>query len=42
VQELHPINEDDEVQGGLEEVTMRDPYTNTLYVWSVFPNTPMK
>ena len=36
------INEDGEVQEGLEAVTMRDPDTNTLYVWSVFPNTPIK
>lgn len=39
VQELQLINDDGEIQQGLEAVTMRDPKTNTLYVWSVFPNT---
>ena len=37
VQELQLINEDGEIQEGA--VTMRDPATNTLYVWSVFPNS---
>lgn len=41
-QVMQLINEDGEVQEGLEAVTMRDPDTNTLYVWSVFPNTPIK
>jgi len=41
-QVMHLINEDGEVQEGLEAVTMRDPDTNTVYVWSVFPNTPSK
>lgn len=36
VQQLQLINDDDGT--GLEAVTMRDPNTNTLYVWSVFPN----
>lgn len=39
MQELQLINDDGEIQQGLEAVTMRDPKTNTLYVWSVFPNT---
>lgn len=40
MQELQLItNEDGEVQEGLEAVTMRDPNTNTLYVWSVLPNS---
>nr|CAG4638912.1 EOG090X0POW [Cyclestheria hislopi] len=42
VQELQLVNEDGEVQEGLEAVTVRDPNTNTLYVWSVFANPQMK
>jgi hypothetical protein len=44
VQQLQLINEDELIQetDGLGAVTMRDPNTNTLYVWSVFPNSQTK